>query len=96
MSKRESRILASYLNRGSRDLKKFYKKENIDITRAYRQAVHICLENDADDFRVISCNSRLISAGCVIRNIERCYDSFLYIRVYSDGRIKSEEYRLSR
>ena len=82
MSKRASQILSSYLNRGSRDLKRFYKRENEGVTRAYRIAVHLSILNNGDDFRVISCNSRILTAGCVTRHDGR--DHLMYIRVLTD------------
>ena len=82
MSKRANQILNSYLTRGSRDIKRFYKRENEEVTRAYRIAVHLSIVNDGDDFRVISCNSRILTAGCVTHHDE-C-DHMLYIRVLTD------------
>lgn len=79
---RQISILRSYLTRGSRDLKRFYKRENEDVTRAYRTAVHLALINGGDDFRVISCNSRILTAGCVTHHDGRYY--MLYIRVLTD------------
>ena len=82
MTKRNKQILNSYLNRGSRDLKRFYKRENDDVTRAYRTAVHLALINGGDDFRVISCNSRTLTAGCITHHDG--LDYMLYIRVLTD------------
>ena len=83
MSKRANKILNSYITRGSRDLKRFYKRENEDVTLAYRTAVHLSIVNDGYDFRVISCNSRILTAGCLIDHDGSDY--MLYIRVLVDG-----------
>ena len=66
MTKREREIFNSYINRGSRDYSKFYKKENEAIRGAYRTCVHTMLNENGDDFKVISCNSHLLSAGYII------------------------------
>ena len=68
MTKRESEILNSYINRGSRDYKKFYKTESEVIRGAYRTCVHTMLNDDGDDFKIISCNSHLLSAGYIIHS----------------------------
>lgn len=90
MSKRESQILASYLNRGSRDLKRFYKRENENATYAYRIAVRLCIMNDGDDFRVISCNSHKLTAGCITHH-DGC-DYMMYIRVLLDESETTREF----
>ena len=66
MTKRERDILGSYINRGTRDYKKFYKAESEVIRGAYRTCVHAMLEENGDDFKVISCNSHRFSAGYII------------------------------
>ena len=66
MTKRENQILNSYFNRGTRDYKKFYKTESEVIRGAYRTCVHTMLNDNGDDFRIISCNSHLLSAGYII------------------------------
>ena len=94
MSKRAKQILNSYLTRGSRDLKRFYKRENEDVTRAYRTAVHLALLDDGDDFNVISCNSRILTAGCITHHNDSDY--MLYIRVLTDeSEISTLEFEIS-
>ena len=66
MTKRERDILDSYTNRASRDYRKFYNMENEAVRGAYRTCVHAMLEENGDDFKVISCNSHRLSAGYII------------------------------
>ena len=76
MTKRNKQILNSYLNRGSRDFKRFYKMENEAVRGAYRACVHAMLEENGDDFKVISCNSHRLSAGYIVH---RETDSLVYV-----------------
>lgn len=73
MTKRERTIVRAYRKSQNRSLSQCYKSFSEGKREAYKVCVHKYLEDNGEDFRIISYNTCIFTVGYVVKEEDKQY-----------------------